>query len=551
MSNIDLINFEIAITKRRANRYNVSVDSPDGDPDGQFILPANDRAYQQLIASLRAGDRDAAQELGQWLFELLFTTDIKIAYRSAMRGLGADQRLRVFLKFNQSDGEITALPWELLRDPDYSWLALHPNTPVSIVRYLRLRSAPTPKTPPPPLPLRVLLTAAEPTNEPPIAATRELDAITKVLSLLELKGLAKVEIEPHVTPEIFERRIGEGFHVWHFVGHGTFSEQANVGQLCFEDQTKSSIRLDAEDICLRLGGNALRLVVLNACRSGQINTAPFRNLITSLLRHGIPTVVGMQSEVSTDTARDFAAGFYDALVQGWPIDIAATEGRRQVARKYAAALPDWSIPVMYTRVRHCKLFDLPLERGLPPTTQRPAHPLELEQTIQYLIEIGVFRYFVSREWIRSLERQENGQSAVKQMLARIPIILMHNVSEETIHNRTIDMIAYALVRASQEQSWLVDAAIGDQGLNVLIKTLLSGLQQDALALHPQDSTELKYLREMYVKVFDKLQHTPPPPIEPASDDYSDNYDDLLIELTDVWQRLPPSEGIFGGVPQLP
>ena len=45
------------------------------------------------------------------------------------------------------------------------------------------------------------------------------------------------------------------------------------------------------------------------------------------MREGIPAVVAMQYEITDTAALAFAAGFYEALARGKPVDQAVTKGQ--------------------------------------------------------------------------------------------------------------------------------------------------------------------------------------------------------------------------------
>jgi hypothetical protein len=153
--------------------------------------------------------------------------------------------------------------------------------------------------------------------------------------------------------------LRETFHVWHFVGHGSFSPDGRTARLVFEDDSGGKQTLGATELQIFLNRSSIRLVVLDACESGSIAVEPFRSIAPALIRAQIPAVVAMQFNAPEDSTQAFASEFYRALAEGLPIDACVTEGRKAVMSVAGFGSPDWGIPVVYTRAPDGQLFDLP------------------------------------------------------------------------------------------------------------------------------------------------------------------------------------------------
>src|SRR5262249_51914511 len=125
----------------------------------------------------------------------------------------------------------------------------------------------------------------------------------------------------------------------------------------------------ALELGILLNRSSVRLIVLDACESGQLATEPFRSMAPALIRGQIPAVIAMQFNVPDASSRAFAGEFYRALAEGFPIDACVTEGRKAVMGAVGLGQPDWGIPVVYTRAPDGKLFELP---ATPPPDQKPA-----------------------------------------------------------------------------------------------------------------------------------------------------------------------------------
>ena len=203
---------------------------------------------------------------------------------------------------------------------------------------------------------------------------RELNEVVAALS--ELGQHVQITVEPHLTPQKLQLLLREGFHVWHFVGHGGFAKDGATGRLFFEDATGDSEPVSAMQLGIMLNRSSLRLVMLDACQGGKLATDPFRSMAPALIRAQIPAVVAMQFTVPEEATRAFAGEFYRALAQGFPIDACVTEGRKAVMNASGLSNADWGIPVVYTRAPDGRLFELPTDDDERRTTNddKPSRP---------------------------------------------------------------------------------------------------------------------------------------------------------------------------------
>jgi CHAT domain-containing protein len=346
--------FEIQISSVGPDQYLLFASGPGGDARSSITLPTADPAYQALAARLAAFDTDelALLDLGQILFKVIFQGPIKDVYTRSQSTLRADEGMRLRLNIDlEKEAEVAALPWEFLCDPDQGPLAML-DTP--IVRYLPQQAVIPGLTTP--LPLKILLTGAQ--TLPPAEIDRELHEVEA--ALIALGDNVKITVEPHLTAAKLRALLREGFHVWHFIGHGGVSRDGASSVLQFEDASSDTANVSARELGILLQRSGLRLVVLNACNSGTLMVDPFRSLAPALIRAQIPAVVAMQFTVPQEAARAFAREFYQALSTGLPIDTCVTEGRKAVMDVAGLRRADWGIPVVYTRAPDGKLFELPV-----------------------------------------------------------------------------------------------------------------------------------------------------------------------------------------------
>jgi hypothetical protein len=351
--------FEIQISSVGEQRYSLFVSGQGGDARATIALPTGDPIYQVLAGRLAQFDTDEASlfDLGQILFQTLFQGPIKDVYTRSQSALGADEGMRLRLNIDlEREAAAAALPWEFLCDPDRGPLAM---LDAPIVRYLP-QQAMIPRLATP-LPLKILLTGAE--TPPPAAIDRELRDVEAALAALG--DHVRISVEPHLTTAKLRALLREGFHVWHFIGHGDVSRDGASSVLRFEDATGDSADVSARELGILLQRSGLRLVVLNACNSGRLMVDPFRSIAPALVRAQIPAVVAMQFTVPQEAASAFAGEFYRTLSEGLPIDMCVTEGRKAVMDVAGLRRPDWGIPVVYTRAPDGKLFDLPSAVAIP------------------------------------------------------------------------------------------------------------------------------------------------------------------------------------------
>jgi CHAT domain-containing protein len=347
--------FDIRIRELSPNNYAVDVRSAlGGDASSSFIPPTGNPIYQQLAERLQRldTDEDALVELGQILFDALFQGKLKDVYTRSQGGLKEGQGLRLRFDIDPALGEITGLPWEFLYDPDQGPLAM---LDMAVVRYLSQQAAPSVLAAP--LPLKVLVTGAVTPPEPDVQ--RELAEVRAALADLEQSGHVKITVEEHLTRAILQRRLREGFQIWHFIGHGSQSRDGTSGTLLFEDSTGEAEAVSARELGIFLNRSGVRLILLDACNSAKLTTDPYRTVAPALIRAQVPAVIAMQFTVPQEATRAFAGEFYRALAEGFPIDACVTEGRKAVVGTSGLRNPDWGIPVVYTRAADGKLFELP------------------------------------------------------------------------------------------------------------------------------------------------------------------------------------------------
>jgi hypothetical protein len=327
-------------------------------------------------------------EIGHALFNGLFATD---SHTLRLWGKIAERLddLRVEIVTNAEGA--TALPWELLRDPDTDTaLALHAR---SFVRA-------APQAPRQALALeqehviRILLVICRPGGGDDVPFRSVASRLIKSLSA-EARQVFQLDI---LRPPTFARLgqvlraakdAGKPYHVVHFDGHGVYG----LPDLLPVDMTKIKYRVagpqgfvlfesdqaDRRELIhgSRLGDllvqNDVPLLVLNACRSAHAESAQadapadptpdaenpyekvraFGSLAQQVMLAGVGGVVAMRYNVYVVTAAQFVAELYRALVQGRSLGEAVSRGRKNLHEQPVRdiveqlTLQDWLVPIVY------------------------------------------------------------------------------------------------------------------------------------------------------------------------------------------------------------
>jgi hypothetical protein len=178
-----------------------------------------------------------------------------------------------------------------------------------------------------------------------------------------------LQLLPEATTQALKAAV-ETFNpaVIHFITHGRWDGNSPVIELTKEDG------LNADpcsphvliDLIRRKDGRVSPIVVLNACHTGEQrddtsepggNTGALRDayipFAAALARGGVAVAVGMAGEVADAACRLFTRAFYQALVNGKPIALAAAFARRASLLHYGDYLlnAEWTRPVLFRNTK--------------------------------------------------------------------------------------------------------------------------------------------------------------------------------------------------------
>ncbi|MDR6988442.1 tetratricopeptide (TPR) repeat protein [Paenarthrobacter nitroguajacolicus] len=343
-----------------------------GHASGRFSLDVDgilDRLPQleaTVLASAVAARRTmpvaemAVREVGQELFQALFTREVYGTYRASLGAAQhAGQQLRVVLRL--AAPELATMPWETLFDPETETY-LCQTEPL-------LRHVPAPDYNLNPLdvapPLRILGIVASPRDLPTLDVDAEKDHLGRALAGPVSEGRVELIWAKSGTWDDVQSMLLAGpWHVVHFVGHGDYDSRTDEGRIALvgPDGRAAMVRAVRLMALLSVAAPRPRLVVLNSCSSGEMGQSDlFSGTASALVRSGIGAVAAMQFAISDYAAIAFAHGFYAAIANGRTVDEAARVGRISVMASPDGTL-EWVTPALYVRGGTTQLFTL---KGAP------------------------------------------------------------------------------------------------------------------------------------------------------------------------------------------
>ena len=359
----------IRFGRGEGDEYTVEARGPTGETSGMFRLPITQLEVENLsIAVTRGRSRsrriespavDRAHSVGERLFDELFKGEVRDLYReSYTRARDGDKGLQIKLVLDRTP-QLMGVPWELLREPP-RFLCTSLLTPVIRQLGLPRTHLPFPLEPP----IRVLGMVSSPKDKDldPLNVEEERALLTKALSARRLleEGLVELEWVAEANLRSLQSKLRESeFHVFHYVGHGGYCDETETSILLFEDAECRPDPVDGVSIATTLGDYPkLRLVVLNACEAARVRPDdPFASVATTLVEYGVPSVIGMQFEITDRAAIILADEFYSSLVAGLPVDAALTEARKAIFGAMRGF--EWATPVLFLqRGASARIFDV-------------------------------------------------------------------------------------------------------------------------------------------------------------------------------------------------
>jgi hypothetical protein len=356
MEQLNYHDFEVEIAPGDGTRYPVAVlRSPSGQARTTMRFPFDratlDRQLGALENALLGASGDGAagpvRRFGLQLFDLLIRDDVRSVYdMSRQATLANGHGLRIKLRVNAP--ELATIPWEFLYDPRQAeFVALSRHTP--ILRYLELPlpDAELAVTPP----LRILGMLASPDGVLPLEVGREKARLEDAVRGLQEIGLVELTwLEGQTWRDLHAAMQGGPWHIFHFVGHAVYDEEAGEGLLLLADDSGEALPLSATQLGRLLADHrTLRLALLNACEGARGHEQSlFSSAASLLVRRGMPAVLAMQYGITDEAAIEFARSFYSALAVGLPVDAALSEARKAISLAVPGSM-EWGTPVLFMR----------------------------------------------------------------------------------------------------------------------------------------------------------------------------------------------------------
>jgi tetratricopeptide (TPR) repeat protein len=364
-------NFDLQIERATRSRFRARVlHSPVGSGvECTFSLPFADATLRQM-RSIQLLELDAIREFGQSLYTCVFADRVGVLLSSSLQRLQrinhASQQqtvpgLRIRLRFADLP-ELASLPWEYLYVAEQGrFLGLFER--VTIVRYLDVEQPVEPlrvQTA-----LRMLVMIATPNDLPVLNPEQEWQRLESGLQSITESSLIQIErIQQGTFDELRRCLENDHYHILHFIGHGSVDAQTGSGVLILENAAGRSEPISTLQLTQLLANHdSLKMVVLNTCEGARASADDtFTGLAQSLVRGGIPAVIGMQFLFSDQAAVRFTSAFYSYLARGMPVDAALMRARMAIF-----TLPnqvEWATPVLFLRSEDGIIFAM--EETTPP-----------------------------------------------------------------------------------------------------------------------------------------------------------------------------------------
>ncbi len=377
------LDFDLQIDELADGSYRARVlNSPAGQAETLFVLPFSDLEIENFFLRIgrpRRGVRranspelDEARKFGSKLYDAVFQDDLQSCLlRSLDYVEQQEQGIRLRLRLPPS---LIELPWEYLYDTTRNRFLAH-STSTPIVRYLDLPESLRPLIVPPPL--KALVVIASPRDYELLDVEAEWQKLKTAVATLEQRGILKLtrlpaEEQTGATLAALQKQLRqEQYHIFHFIGHGGFDQQTQDGVLLFETEDGRSRLVSGNFLGTLLHDEqSLRLAILNACEGARTTKSdPFAGVAQQLVRQGIPAVLAMQFEITDNAAIQLTREFYDALVNGYPVEGALAEARKALFTEEKDI--EWGTPVLYLQAVDGHLFDITDQAHNAVTQQNP------------------------------------------------------------------------------------------------------------------------------------------------------------------------------------
>lgn len=355
-------NFDLEFRKGETGYVAAVLSSPFGEPSTDFTIPFTaqelrtfggiaEHAFRgfRLADTAEATTTFTPDTLGERLFWELFEQNRNI-YAVLQQSLDAASEagngLRIRLRLGDDVAELAELPWEYLYHPQREFLALSKETP--LVRYIKLDYAR--KAQPVEQPLRILAVISDPKDVPTLDVEQEWGRLQEAVADIDQRQIQLERLPAATLGAIQERLRADDVHVIHFIGHGYYDDEQQIGGLVLENEAGNQHQVHANQLRDQFATrNQLRLLFLNACDGARSDhNDAFAGTAQKLVQSGLPIVVAMQYAISDKAAIALAREFYASIAAGYPVDTALSEARLVVSSNSVGT--EWGTPVLFSRL---------------------------------------------------------------------------------------------------------------------------------------------------------------------------------------------------------
>ncbi|MGB7518590.1 MAG: tetratricopeptide repeat protein, partial [Spirulinaceae cyanobacterium] len=320
------------------------------------------------------------EKLSQWGEDLFTSVFNNRAAQRIFNAFQEEEEVGRLITISAQNPEILALPWELLRDPQGTYLC-HENPRISIRRrFAKAGGGRKPFKVKAKKKLRLLYIISRPNDcnfiDPRGESQGVLEAIAQAAP-----GIVEVEfLRPPTLSQLVERlenRHLPTIDLIHFDGHGVFDAdgsfaaksnnpdaatkkaKGNMGYLLFEKSSGEGDLISAEKLGNMLHRQKISAIILSACQSAQMGNEPMGSVAARLTHAGIPTVLAMTYSVLVRTAKQLFQEFYRQLLQGEGMGEALDNARRNLyinsergerqrgQARITLQVQDWFLPALY------------------------------------------------------------------------------------------------------------------------------------------------------------------------------------------------------------
>lgn len=273
------------------------------------------------------------------------------------------------LYFEGDDTELHRLPWEIMYGTGRPLCADTQRT-VAITRFIIPQQAGVVARAPA-LPLKVLFVIGMPLDDNLRPGAEYLGLLRRMnVPLRGLKGqVESVDLNLRLLLDATIETLKDAVasfrpDVVHFICHGqVVAGKSSIHLTKLVGKKKEPDPCDAAHLLdyVRCDDGALpQIVVLNACRTADpvtqvvarnssVGEGAYLSFAAQLVAGGVPVAIGMAGEIADGACRIFTRSFYQALISGESISLAAAQGRRAALLHYSSKISDYLTSIEWAR----------------------------------------------------------------------------------------------------------------------------------------------------------------------------------------------------------